>query len=119
MTSVVQHCQRLFVGISVVVDLTLELVEDLFDGGQAEVRLLNDVHVYVEVVLLDVLAEDFHVLLDFGEVCEAFLNWISVFAHSHIADGSVVYVAKDETLAFIWGEVRQTWFAKHCKCLVL
>ena len=95
MSTVIHDCQCLFVGVSVVVDSTLELGKDLFDVGQAEVSLLNNVHVLVEGVLLDVLAEDFNVLLDFGQVGKAFFFGISVLVYSHIADGSVVNVSKD------------------------
>ena len=62
MSAVVYYCQRLFVGVSVVVYLVLELRKDLFDFSHAKVCLLDYAHVLVEVVLLDVLAEDFHVL---------------------------------------------------------
>ena len=66
MSTVVHYCQRLFVGVCVVSDSSLVPSKDLFDGGQAEVSLLYDVHVFVEAVLLYVLAKDFNVLLDFG-----------------------------------------------------
>ena len=39
-STVVDYCQRLFVGVSVVSNPSLEPSKDLFDGGQAEVCLL-------------------------------------------------------------------------------
>ena len=39
---------------------------------------------------------------------------LSVFACCHEADGSIVNVAKDEALTFVWGEVGQiVQFAAH------
>ena len=84
----------------------------LFNSCHTEVGLLNNIEVGIEAVSFNVFAEDIHVLLDFGEVCEAFLSRISVLVHSHISDGSVVYVAKDEALAFVWGEVGHA-FLRH------
>ena len=63
------------------------------------------VHVFVEAVLLDISFEDFNVLLDFGEVKKALFFWVSVLVYSHETDGSVVNVAKDEALTFVWGKV--------------
>ena len=70
MSAVVYYCQRLFLGFSIVVNLLLELSKDLFNFFHAKICLLNYAHVLVEVVLLDVFAEDLHVSLDFGEVLE-------------------------------------------------
>ena len=56
------------------------LTEELFDGGGVKVLFLDDVDIF-EAILLYVSAEDFHVPLDFGEVCEAlfFFFWVAVF----------------------------------------
>ena len=110
MPAVVHYCQSLFVRVCVVRDPSLESSKDLFDGSQAKISLLYDIHIFVEVVLLDVLAEDFHVLLDFGEVCEAIFFGVPAVIYSHEADGSVVNVAKDEALTFIWREVWHAGF---------
>ena len=117
MATVVDNDQRLLVGFHVVIDLSLVPHKDLFDFGHGEVCLLDDVHVLVEAVLLDVCVENFHVLLDFWEVCEAFLFGFTVLVNSHEADGSVVNVAKDEALTFIRSEVRHARFfrfTEHC-----
>ena len=106
MSTVVDNDERLFVGVHVVVDLVLIPHEDLFDFGEGEVLLLDDVHVLVKAVLLDVPVENFHVILDFGEVCEAFFFGITLLVYSHKSDGSVVVVAKDEAITFVWCEVR-------------
>ena len=58
-------------------DSSLVLTEKLFDCGGVEVLFLNDVDVF-EAILLYVSAEDFHVPLDFEEVCEALFFRVAV-----------------------------------------
>ena len=115
-STIVDNYERLFVGVHVAIDLGLIPHHDLFDFGHGEIRLLNDVHVLVEAVLLDVSAENFHILLNFWEVSEAFLFWVSVPVDSHEAYGSVVVVAENEAMTFIWREVGHAGllhFAEH------
>ena len=105
MAAVVDNCQCLLVGPGVLGDSTLVVVKNFFDGGYAEVGLLHDIEIDIEVIAFNISAEDLHVLLDFREVCEAFLCWVSVFVYCYKADGSVVNIAKDKALTFVWGEV--------------
>ena len=116
MSTVVDDYERLLVEFHVVIDLSLVHHKDFFDFGHGEVRLLDDVHVLVEAVLLDVSVENFHILLNFWEVSEAFFFWVSVPVDSHEAYGSVVVVAENEAMTFIWREVGHAGlfhFAEH------
>ena len=70
------------------------LIEELFDAGCVEVLFLNDVDVF-EAVLLYVGAEDFHVPLDFEEVCEALFFRVAISVFNRPADGRIVDVADD------------------------
>ena len=114
-TTIVDNYQRLFVGIHVAIDLSLVPHKDLFDFGHAEVLLLNDVHILVESVLLDVSVKNFHVFLDFREVCEAFFFGVTLLVYSYEADCSVVVVAKDEALTFVWAKVGHDGFLNFTK----
>ena len=116
MSTVVNYCQRLFVGFSVVIDRCLVSSKDLFDGVYAEVCHLSDVYVLDEAISLDIPVEDFHVMLDCGEVYEAFFFGVSISVYAHEADGRVVDIANDEALSSIWAEVGQAgfYFAEHC-----
>ena len=105
MAAVVDNCQRLLVGSRVFRDSTLVAVEYLLDSGYAEVGLHDDIEVGIEAVSFNVFAEDFHVLKYFGKVSEPFFFGITVLSYSHVADGRVVEVAKDEALTFVRGEV--------------
>ena len=71
---------------------------------------MNNIEVGIEAVSFNVLAEDLHVLLNFGKVCEAFLFGISVFVYYYEADCSIVVIANDEALAFVWAEIGQAAF---------
>ena len=93
MSAVVHDCQRLLVYICVVIYSLLKLHKEIFGFCYALVLPHKDVHVFVKAVILNVCAEDFHVLLDFWEVYEAFLLGISVLVYSHEADSRVVNVA--------------------------
>ena len=91
------------------------LTEQLFDGRCVEVLLLNDVD-GIETVLLYVGAENFHVPLDFEEVCEALFFRVAIFVLNCPADGRIVDVADDEALPSVRGEVRHNGlfgFALH------
>ena len=70
------------------------LTEELFDGGCVEVLFLNDVDV-IEAVLLYVGAEDFHVPLDFEEVCEALFFRVAICVLHCPTDGRIVDVTDD------------------------
>ena len=124
-SAVVHYCQRLSVGVFVVIDLSLELIQDLFNFGHAEILLLNDFRVFVKAVLLDVRFEEFYVLFDCGEVYEAKLFWVSIFVLYQVSsfvffgapsDGRIVDVANDEALSSVWAEAGQAGFhfADHC-----
>ena len=63
--AVVDNSQCLLVGPRVSGDSTLVGVEKLFNSGQAEVSPLDDIEVGVEIIALNVSAENFHVLFDF------------------------------------------------------
>ena len=103
MSAEVHYCQRPFALVCAFIDTLLVLQKDLFNGGHAEVCLLPDA-VLVEAVVLDFPAEDFHILLDLGEVFEALLSGLSILVDSLPADGRVVNVANDKALSNVWGE---------------
>ena len=97
MTTVVHHGKCLLVRVSVLVDPSLQCVENFLCFDPGKVSFLYDVEVSIEAVSLNVAAEHFHVLFDCFKVIPG--------------DGiSVVNVAKDEALAFVGCKVGQAGF---------
>ena len=80
MSGIVDYCQCLLAAGCVFIYLFLVTHEDLFDGGHAEVGLLENLEVRVEAVSFNISAKEFYILTDFGEVCETKLFWASVSA---------------------------------------
>ena len=73
----------------------MKAIEKPFGLRKVEVSLFNDINERIEVVSFDVLSKDFHVLLDFWEICETLLLLGPAIAFYHKSNGSVVKVAKD------------------------
>ena len=69
--AVVHHSQSLLVGPRVFGNLVLQRKEELLGLGKVKVFSHNYFCVFVEAILLDVLAEHFDVLYDFGQISEA------------------------------------------------
>ena len=63
-TTVVHDSECLLVGVGVLDDPLLDFVEYLLCLFCVEVGFLDDFHVFVEAVSLDVTTEYFHVVLD-------------------------------------------------------
>ena len=94
-TTVVHDSECLLVGVGVLDDPLLYFVEYLLCLFCVEVGFLDDFHVFVEAVLLDVTTEYFHVVLDSEEIEEALYFRVAISVFYCPADGRIVDVTDD------------------------
>lgn len=102
-TGVVDDGECLTVGLGVVIDLGLVLLEDPFDACVVDVRFREDVSVS-KAIFCDVLVKDLDVVQDFWKVSKAFLYGVPGCVLSREADSSIVVITDDQALAKVRGK---------------